>query len=500
MLSHGAWARYYGSDPQVIGRELRTSRAVYTIVGIAPQQFDGTVEDDIVEFFVALQHYEPTALKTDRMSRPAWAIARLGPGRSMAEAEAQVAAIGATLARERAEIYRRYTTRLEPMGESWRESLRRGGSLLFLASAALLVIAAINVGCLLLARVLDRRRELAIRSSLGAGSRQLMLQLFAEAALLVTIGGVAGAAAGPWLLNGFLALAPVALPHYVQLTPDVWTVAATIATLAVAGLVAGTVPALVGRHVQPGDVLRESGRGTIGRIRERRWTTILIAAETALTLVLLVAGSLLFRSFDRLDSVDLGFDRTRIARLAVTLNPVDVGGQRASAIGLRPAARGDCRASRRRTRRPRGHDAPAVGRRPRACSRARAPARSGVAGISTPACISPTKACCRCLARASSPAVTSRRRMKPARRRSPSSASRSRAEWAAPSARWAARCRCSRAIPATPCASSGSSAWPRISPTTACASRTIGATSATATTPTLARRATTSTFRSHRIR
>ena len=327
VLSHGAWVRYYGSDPGVIGRELRTSRAVYSIVGIAQQGFDGTVEDDIVEFFVALQHYEPATLRTDRMSRPAWAIARLGPGRTMAEAEAQVASVGGRLARERSEIYGRYTTRLEVMGESWRESLRRGGSLLFLASAALLVIAAINVGCLLLARVLDRRRELAIRSSLGAGSRQLMLQLFLEATLLVTVGGTVGAALGPWLLDAFLAFSPVALPHYVLLTPDAWTVAGTIVTLAIAGLVAGTVPALVGRHVQPGDVLRESGRGTIGRSRERRWTTTLIAAETALTLVLLVAGSLLFRSFDRLESLDLGFDRERIARLAITLNPIDVGGQ-----------------------------------------------------------------------------------------------------------------------------------------------------------------------------
>ena len=188
-------------------------------------------------------------------------------------------------------------------------------------------IAAINVGCLLLARVLDRRRELAIRASLGAGSRRLVLQLFVEAAVLVVAGGVAGAALDPGCSTPFSRLAPVALPHYVELTPDAWTVAGTIATLAVAGLVAGTVPALVGRRVQPGDVLRESGRGAIGRIRERRWTTRLIAAETALTLVLLVAGSLLFRSFDRLDSLDLGFDRERIARLAVTLNPSDVGGR-----------------------------------------------------------------------------------------------------------------------------------------------------------------------------
>ncbi len=100
----------------------------------------------------------------------------------------------------------------------------------------------------------------------------------------------------------------------------------SIGTLAVAGLLAGTVPALVGRRVQPGDVLRQGGRGTLGRVSERRWTTVLIGGETALTLMLLVSGGLLLRSFDRLNSVDLGFDREGIARLAVTLNATDVGG------------------------------------------------------------------------------------------------------------------------------------------------------------------------------
>jgi putative ABC transport system permease protein len=326
VLSHGAWMRFFGSDPAIVGRELRTARAVYTIVGVASPGFDGTVEDDIVEFFIPLQHYEPRALQTDRMSRPAWAIARLAPGRTLAEATAQVASVGATLASRYPDIYGRYRTHVEPMGESWRESLRRGGGLLFLASAALLVIAAINVGCLLLARVLDRRRELAIRTSLGADRRRVMTQLFLEAVVLVAAGGAAGAVAGPWLLDAFLALSPVALPHYVALTPDAWTLSATIFTLAVAGLMAGTVPALVGRRVEPSDVLRESGRGTLGRVREQRWTTVLIAAETALTLVLLIAGGLLLRTFTRLDTLDLGYDRDRIARLAVTLNPTDVGG------------------------------------------------------------------------------------------------------------------------------------------------------------------------------
>ena len=326
VLSYTAWMQYFGGDITVIGRELRTARAVYTIVGVAQRGFQGTVEDDLVQFFVPIEHYEPRTLQTNRMARSSWAIARLAPGASLAQANAEVASIGASLTRAYPDIYANYVARVEPMGESWRAGLRRGGGVLFAASAVLLLIAAINVGCLLLARVLDRRRELAVRASLGADRHHLMAQLFTEAAVLVLLGGALGAAMGPSLLDGFLTLSPVTLPHYVELTPDVRSRILSLATLAIAGLLAGTVPAFVGRRVNPGDVLKESGRGTIGRVNERRWTTMLIAGETALTLVLLVAGGLLLRSFDRLSSAELGFDRVNIARLAVTLNPSDVGG------------------------------------------------------------------------------------------------------------------------------------------------------------------------------
>lgn len=233
----------------------------------------------------------------------------------MAQAAEEVASIGSTLAERFPDIYGRLQARIEPMGESWRAGLRRGGGMLFLASMTLLLIAAINVGCLLLARVLDRRRELAIRASLGAGSRQLVAQLFIEAIILVIAGGALGALAGPSLLDVLLTLSPVTLPHYVQVKPDTRTFAIAFGALAVAGVLAGTVPAMVGRHAQPGDVLRDSGRGTAGCLTEQRWTRTLIAGETALTLVLLVAGGLLLRSFDRLNAADLGLDRARIARL-----------------------------------------------------------------------------------------------------------------------------------------------------------------------------------------
>jgi predicted permease len=325
VLSHGTWMRHFGSDPTVIGREFRTERATYTIVGVAAEGFAGTIENDIIEFFIPIEQYEPRSLLTNRNAQLTWVIARLAGGVPAAAAQAEAESIRRALAEQFPHRYARVRARVEPFGESWRQPLRSGGSLLFGAAALLLIIAAINVGCLLLARVIDRRRELAICAALGADRRRLMLQLFTEALVLVAAGGAVGALAGPWLLDGFLAVSPVTLPAYLRLEADALTVMLAAGTLAIAGLVAGTVPALIGRRVAPGDVLREGGRGTLGRGAERTWGALLIAGETALTLVLLVAGGLLVRSYERLETLDMGFERDRIARLAVTLNRTDIG-------------------------------------------------------------------------------------------------------------------------------------------------------------------------------
>jgi predicted permease len=324
VISHGTWMRHYGGEP-VVGRTLRTERATYTIVGVTAQGFAGTVEDDIVEFFLPIEQYEPRTLITSRTTRQSWVIARLREGRGIAGAQAEAESIHRALLKQQPDIYRRLRVRIEPLGESWREGLRSGGAVLFGAAALLLMVAAINVGCLLLARVLTRRRELAICAALGADRGRLMRQLFTEALMLVAAGGALGALAGPWLLDGFLLLSPVTLPHYLRLEPDALTVALSIGTLAAAGVLAGTAPAMLGRRVSPADVLRESARGTLGASAERRWGALLIAGETALTLMLLVAGGLLVRSYERLSTLDMGFSRDRIARLAVTLNRTDIG-------------------------------------------------------------------------------------------------------------------------------------------------------------------------------
>jgi putative ABC transport system permease protein len=325
VLSHAAWAQYFGADPSIIGRSLRTTRAVYTIVGVAQRGFHGTVEDDLVEFFLPIEQYEPRSLVSNRSGRSAWAIARLAPGVTLARANEETAAVGAALARAYPEVYRNYVARIEPLGESWRTGLRRAGALLFAAAAALLLVAALNVGCLLLARALDRRRELAIHAALGADKRRLTAQVSAEAIVVVFLGGSIGLLAGPSLLDAFLRFSPVTLPHYVALTPSAWSLVLPLCVLAVAAAVTAVIPSLVSRRVEAGDVLREGARGSLGRRTEQRWTRALIVAETALTLVLLVSGGLLLRSFDQLGAAPLGFSRTGIARLAVTVSPTDAG-------------------------------------------------------------------------------------------------------------------------------------------------------------------------------
>ena len=325
VLSHGTWIRGFGGDPSVLGRTLRTERATYTVVGVAPRQFIGTIEQDVVDFWIPLDKYEPQRLIRDRSQRYTWTIARLKPGIGMAAAQDELNGIQQAWRTTYPGLYRQRSLRIEPFGENWRDGYRSAVGVLATAAGMLLAIAAINVGALLLARVLDRRRELAVRAALGADRRRLVWLLFTEALAIVVIGGALGACAGPLLLDSLLAASPVPLPEYLDLRPNVGVLVVSCVALAVAGLFSGTAPALVGGRVGPGEALKESGRGTAGRPVERRWLSVLIAAEVALTLTLLVSGGLLLRAYDRLASLDVGYRREGIARLAVTFSRADAG-------------------------------------------------------------------------------------------------------------------------------------------------------------------------------
>ncbi len=407
VISARFWASRFGSDPEVVGRPLRTEAAVFTIVGVAPPGFDGTVESDIIEFWMPLPQYLPAALIDSRTGRSAWAIARLAPGVSQAAAQAQLAGHLAAWAQAHPALYRDLQLRVEPMGDNWRGGFKTGAALLLGAVVLLLVIAALNVAGLLVARTVDRRRELAMRAALGAGRATLVADLVLEALVLAAIGGAIGAIAAPSLLEAVVATSPVELPPYVRLQVDGVAIAVAIAAIVLAGLVAAMAPAWLTSRVEPGDVLRGVGRGSMGGGWEQRWGVALVGAEVALTLALLVTGSLLLRSFQSAQHLGRRLPRRRGDPAGAHLQPRRCRRCRGVAGGVRSRASGHCRLPGRGTGRPGGHDAAAVGRRSRAraiCRAARdrprgGPERGAAPGRRGPAAHARSAAGCRPAAR-----------------------------------------------------------------------------------------------------
>ncbi|MBC7896189.1 MAG: ABC transporter permease, partial [Cytophagaceae bacterium] len=163
IISDATWRRHYGGDPGIIGRTFRTESATFEIVGVVEDGFDGSIENDIVEFWVPLSQYLPAAYTSARHVRQSWVIGHLAPGATLAQAEQQLSRLGASLGQAHGATYRGITLRAEPFGENWRTTVRGSGILLLGAALMLLVIAVVNVSGLALARTLDRRREFALR-------------------------------------------------------------------------------------------------------------------------------------------------------------------------------------------------------------------------------------------------------------------------------------------------------------------------------------------------
>jgi putative ABC transport system permease protein len=325
VIGHGLWTRGYGASPSAVGSTLRTQRGTYTIVGVAPRGFLGTVEDDQVEFWMPIEHYEPRTMIADPNARQTWFLGALRAGATTGDLDEFLRRETEAWRARDPQRYRALRLRAEPFGDSWRAGLRRGTTMLGGAAAALLIIAALNVGCLLLARVLDRSREFAVRQALGAPRRTLVRQLLAEALVLTAGGGLLGMLLGPSVLAALLSVAPIALPSYLAVQPDLMVAAIAGVVLVLAGLIAGTAPALVGSSMRSADALQGGSRGIVGKRRERRWIPLLIGAEVAMTLVILFAGGLLIRSLGRYSTFDLGYARDGIARLAVTFSRDDAG-------------------------------------------------------------------------------------------------------------------------------------------------------------------------------
>ncbi len=319
LLSHAAWGSLFGYARDAIGATIETSSGTRTVVGVLDTSFSGTIEEDSgdLEFWIPIRQWIEPAARSDRNFAGTWILARLAPERTIVQARTEAQTLGERLAALHPLQRGDATFEVEPLSENWRAGLRRGTWLLVAAAGLLLVVAAVNVAGLLLARAVSRRRELAVRTALGASPGRITRLLLLEALMIAAVGGAIGIASGPAIFGLFHRLAPVDIPAYVPLGADPATSIMAAAVLALTAVLAGIAPARIATRGDTVSTLREAGRGSTPGIRERRWGNALVIAEVATTVVLLASAGLLLRSYRALGDADLGFRTERLLRVGL---------------------------------------------------------------------------------------------------------------------------------------------------------------------------------------
>jgi len=316
VVSDGLWKRAFGSDPNILNRSVRMDTDLYRIVGVMPPGFDApgrTAEERNIEIWAATSFYgQPLSDHPPRNRRNLpTAIARLKPGLPIAAAQSRVDALVASLQKQFSGDYpdrNAWRVRLVPLKERVIGNIRQPLLLLLSAVGLVLLIGCVNVANLLLARGSARAREMAIRRALGAGQARLTRQLLTESLLLSVLGGVAGVVILILAKDFLLRLVPDNLPQLNEFSVSWAVLLFDLMVSLICGVIFGLAPAVQAGHVDLNHALKQQGRGSAGSAERARTRRGLVIIEFALCLVLMIAASLLLRSFWDLLNVRLGFN------------------------------------------------------------------------------------------------------------------------------------------------------------------------------------------------
>lgn len=312
VLSQSLWQRLFGSDPKAVGRTIRLSGSAYTIIGVIPAGFDFPDE---------AQLWRPLVIDPNQLDRgPHYlrVVGRLKADVSIAQAQAEMSTIAARLAQQHREKIAGHGVKLEPLSEVVTGDIKPALLVLLGAVGLVLLIACANVANLLLARAGERQKEIAIRMALGANRGRIISQLLTESLLLAVIAGAAGLLAAVWGVSLLVSLNPESIPRVREIGVDAQVAGFTASISLLTGAVFGLAPALQISKPDLTDALKESGRTTAGR-RRNRLRSLLVVAEIALSVVLLIGAGLMINSFARLSRVDPGFNPDNLLTMGVTL-------------------------------------------------------------------------------------------------------------------------------------------------------------------------------------
>jgi len=316
VLSDGIWRRLFGADPKVLEQTIALDGRPHTVIGIMPRGF----ELPSYEFMQAWTAIEPDLGTPERGNRSYKAIGRLKPGATFDAAQTEIAGISRRLA----DAYPKTNTGVEARlvalkDEIFDDRFRLSMQTLMAAVLLVLLIGCANISNLLLARTRARRREIAVRTALGAGRARIVRQLLTESLLLALAGAAAGLLVAAWGTQILVTLLPPDTPRLSEIRADGFVFAFAFALSVAATVVFGLFPALDAARLTPAQALREdSARATAGG-RRQRFQAILVAAEVALAFILLVAAGLLGRSLQSLHRVDPGFRPENVVTMEIDL-------------------------------------------------------------------------------------------------------------------------------------------------------------------------------------
>ena len=316
VINWSLWKRRFGGDPSILGRPILIDTVPYTVIGILPHWFSWP--NPRVQLWMPLNPEVAPQEMTSLSAHNFAVIGKLRPGVSIAAANADLARISAAASRQSPGDSIFESANVRPLLDAETYRVRTVLSVLFAATACLLVIACLNIANLLVARSAARRREAAIRSALGGSRARLIRDRLLESFVLCITGGGFGILVAQLALQ-WLVAQRTDLPRVESVHLDATVFAFALLVALACGLIAGLAPALAERHNQLLTALQDQSRAVSGSRQSLRFRRALLAVEVALTVVLLTGAGLFLRSYQKLRSVDIGVPTANTLTMSIEL-------------------------------------------------------------------------------------------------------------------------------------------------------------------------------------
>jgi putative ABC transport system permease protein len=319
LIGYGFWQRRFGGAADTIGKAITLDRTPYTVVGILPPSYQLIQPADVA---VPFHPWAATLPPDDRSWHPGIiAVGRLRPGVSFDAAKADMTSVMKNLEREYPAANLNVGINVKPMHDQLVENIRPALLVLLGAVGAVLLIACANIANLLLARATARRREIAMRTAIGAGRGRLVRQLLTESVLLAVAGGGMGVLIAHLSIDPLVALAGSSIPNVGPVQVDYPVLGYVCGIVMLAGILFGLGPAVQSVRFDLVEALNEGSRGSTGGGAQKRLRGLLVVSEIAFAIVLLIGAGLLLKSFDRLQSVAPGFRPGNLLVADVPVSP-----------------------------------------------------------------------------------------------------------------------------------------------------------------------------------